>query len=64
MDKAKIFEKYKKDEDRLLISKLLDKVSLVDKTNKIQYTDFLSPIELQVLKDVLKISKINNYEIF
>lgn len=64
MDKAKLFEKYRKEEDRLLISKLLDKVSLVDKTNKIQSTDFLSPIELQVLKDVLHILQINNYTIF
>lgn len=64
MDKVKLFEKYRKEEDRLLISKLLDKVSLVEKTNKIQYTDFLSPIELQILKDVLKILEIKNYNIF
>ncbi len=64
MDKTKLLEKYKKEEDRLLISKLLDKIVLVEKTNKLQYTDFLSPIELQVLKDVLKMEECKNYKIF
>lgn len=64
MDKVKLYEKYRKEEDRLLISKLLDKITLADKTNKIQYTDFLSPIELQILKDVIHMSGITNYDIF
>lgn len=64
MDKTKLFEKYRKEEDRLLISKLLDKIAIADKTNKIQYTDFLTPIELQVLKDVLNIICIKNYRVF
>ena len=43
MEKNEILEKYKKEEDRLLVSKLFDKISAVEKQNRIQYTDFLSP---------------------
>lgn len=64
MDKAKIIEKYKDEDERLLVSKLLDKVSLVDKQNKIQVTDFVSPVELRVLKDVLNSNECTNYRIY
>ena len=64
MDKATIIERYKNDDDRLLISKLLDRIQLAEKQNKIQTTDFLSPIELQLLKDVLNSLQFNNYEIY
>lgn len=60
MDKVKILEKYKK-EERLLISKLFDKIALTEKQNKIQTTDFLSPIELNLLIDVLNIIGYKNY---
>ncbi|MBR2240366.1 MAG: hypothetical protein IJ890_03155 [Clostridia bacterium] len=63
MDKTKIYEKYKKEEDRLLISKLIDKISSLEKTNKIQITDFVSPVELQILKDALNMINYKNYQI-
>lgn len=61
MEKSEILSKYRREEDKLLISKLFDKISIAEKQNKIQYTDFLSPIELQVLKNVLNYAKYNNY---
>ena len=64
MDKPKIIEKYKNEEERLLVSKLLDKIALVDKQNKIQITDFLSPVELRILKDVLNLTDCKNYRIY
>ncbi len=64
MDKAKILEKYKKEEERLLISKLFDKINLTEKQNKIQNTDFLSPIELNLLIDILNIIGYKNYVIY
>lgn len=53
MEKNNILQKYKKEEDRLLISKLFDKIQAVEKQNKIQYTDFLSPVELTILEKIL-----------
>ena len=64
MDKAKIIEKYQDEDERLLVSKLLDKITLVDKQNKIQVTDFLSPVELRIVKDVLNLIDCKNYRIF
>ncbi len=64
MDKGKVLEKYKKEDDRLLISKLFDRISILDKQNKIQSTDFLSPVELNTLTNVLKMIGFNNYVIY
>lgn len=64
MDKKLILDKYKKEEDKLLISKLFDKISAVEKQNRVQNTDFLSPVELQVLKKVLQMNGYNNYIIY
>ena len=64
MDKLKILERYKKEEDRLLVSKLFDKIGLAEKQNKVQFTDFLSPIEQKILLDVLKAISYRNYVLF
>ena len=64
MDKIAILEKYKKEDERLLISKLFDKIQLSEKQNKVQTTDFLSPIELQLLKNILDYSHFKNYVIY
>ena len=40
MDKNLVLEKYKKVEDKLLISKLFDKIEYVKKTNKVISTEF------------------------
>ena len=41
MDKQSILNKYSKPEDKLLISKMFDKIKLSQKKNSIEYTDFL-----------------------
>ena len=42
MNKSEILTKYTKQEDKLLVSKLIDKIEASNKTNKITYTDFLN----------------------
>lgn len=64
MDKKLILDKYKKEEDKLLIAKLFDKISAVEKQNRVQNTDFLSPVELQVLTKVLQMGGYTNYTIY
>ena len=64
MDKVKIIEKYKNEEERLLVSKIFDKIALVEKQNKIQVTDFLSPVELRVSKDVLQLLDYKKFIIY
>ena len=43
---------------------MFDKISLVEKQNKIQVTDFLSPIEVRLLKDVLSLLQYDKYVIY
>lgn len=64
VDKVKILEKYRNEDDRLLISKLFDKIALAEKQNKIQVTDFLSPVELRIIKDVLNMIDYKNYKVY
>lgn len=60
MDRTAI-NKYKNETDRLLISKLIDKIRFCETKNKIQTTDFLDEREQKLLENFLKSQKIYNY---
>ena len=57
MQKREILEKYKKEEERMLVAKLLDKIELCEKRNKMEYTDFLDEYKESMLKKVLNLVK-------
>lgn len=54
MNKEEILSKYKKQEDKLLIAKLFDKITIAEKQNKITYTNFLDLYQKKLLEKVLK----------
>lgn len=60
MDRT-IINKYKNEKDRLLISKVIDKIKFCETRNKIQTTDFLDQMEQKLLENFLKSQKITNY---
>ena len=62
MDKQKILNKYSKPADKLLISKMLDKIELSSKSKR-EYTDFLDGYQENLLEKILKREKIENYVI-
>lgn len=64
MDKSFILKKYKKPEEKLLISKFFDKIEIVNKTNRIETTDFLNESEQTILQKMINIIKFQNYEFF
>lgn len=64
MDRKLILEKYKKPEEKLLISKFFDKIEIVNKTNKIETTDFLNELEQNILQKVINIIQFENYEFY
>lgn len=64
MDRKLILEKYKKPEEKLLVSKFFDKIESVNKTNKIEVTDFLNELEQNILKKVINLIQFENYEFF
>lgn len=60
MDRT-VINKYKNEKDRLLISKLIDKIRFCETKNKIQTTDFLDEMEQKLLENFLRSQKITNY---
>ena len=61
MDKQLILNKYSKQEDKLLISKMLDKMKLVKTRNSIQYLDFLDLYAQNMLYKIIKQEEIKSY---
>ena len=60
MDKKIILEKYKKSEEKLLVSKFLDKIEQVNNTNKIETMDFLNELEQNIIKKVNNLLQCEN----
>ena len=61
MNKQEILNKYDNEEDKLLVSKVLDKLEFVQKKNSIETTNFLDMHQKTVAEKVLKSQKITNY---
>ena len=62
LNRQEILAKYSNDEDRLLVSKLIDKIEFVGKRNSVEYTDFLDMRQRQLLEKLLKDIKNTNYK--
>ena len=60
MDKQRILAKHSKPEDKLLISKFIDKIKLSEVKNKIEYLDFLDLREQHLLQKIINSEKIEN----
>ena len=61
MQRQEILKNYPDEEDKLLVSKLLDRINDRDTRNKIAVTDFLNIHEKAVVKEVLKNENIEGY---
>ena len=54
INKEQILEKYKNKEDKLLIAKLIDKIQIEEKQNKLVYTNFLDTYQKNIVEKTLK----------
>lgn len=61
MNKHEILKHYTKEEDRLLIAKVLDKLEFSQTRNKITNTDFLDGYQKKLIQQVLTKLKISNF---
>lgn len=61
MNRQEVLSKMTNDDDRLLVSKLLDKIEFSSKKNSVEYTDFLDMRQRQLLEKVLAELKVTNY---
>ncbi len=64
MNKQEILNLYKKEEDRLLVAKVFDKMELAKIRNKITNTDFLDIYQKNLLQKLLARIKYENYMFF
>ena len=61
MNRQEILDKYANEEDRLLASKLLDKIEFVEKRNMVENTEFLDMRQRQLLEKLLRDIKFENF---
>ena len=63
MDRT-ILNKYKKPEEKLILSKVFDKINFCNTRNQVQITDFLDLAEQQLIEKFLQLQKVENYIFF
>lgn len=59
MNKSDLLQKYEKPEDKLLASKIIDKIEMCKKRNIVTNTDFLSMYEIKIAENILNSMKCN-----
>lgn len=59
MNKSEMLEKYSKPEDKLLVSKILDKIEACTRKNIVTCTDFLDMSQFKIVQSVLNAAKCN-----
>lgn len=64
MNRQEILSKHENEDDRLLVSRLLDKIEFVEKKNNVESTDFLDMHQRAILEKMLKMIKYKNYMIY
>ena len=61
LNKQEILSKIANEEDKLLVSKMLDKIEFTTKRNSVEHTDFLDMRQRQLLEKILNEIKFTNY---
>ena len=62
MDKQEVLREYRKSEDRILLSQILDKIEMAEKKDQIQYTDFLDMYQVALAKKFINKIQVQNYK--
>ena len=64
MDKQKILSDYKKQEDKILLAQILDKIEFTKQREKLEYTDFLDMYQISLVKSFMKKIEFENYILY
>ena len=54
-----ILNDYREKDDKILLAQILDKVEMVEKKNKIEYTDFLDLVQIELVQKFINKVKTN-----
>ena len=64
MDKQQLLKDYKKQEDKICLSQVLDKIEFSKTREKIEYTDFLDMYQVSLVENFLRKIKFENYQLY
>lgn len=64
MDKQKVLSDYKKQEDKILIAQILDKIEFSKQREKLEYTDFLDMYQISLVRSFMKKIEFKNYILY
>ena len=64
MDKIKLLEDYKKQEDKMLLSQILDKMEMSERKGSVEVTDFLDMYQNALVEKFLKKIKFDNVKLW
>lgn len=63
MDKIKLLDEYRKAEDKILLSQILDKIEISEKKQSFEFTDFLDMYQVSLVEKFLKKIKYDNFKL-
>lgn len=64
MDKQEILNNYKRQEDKMLLAQVLDKINMMNKSQKLETTDFLDMYQISLVETFLKRIDFQNYILY
>ena len=64
MNRQELLKDYKKQEDKICLSQVLDKIEFMKEKGKIEYTDFLDMYQISLVETFLKKMKFANYKLY
>lgn len=64
MDKSNLLNSYKRQEDKMLLAQVLDKIEQMEKNQRIESTDFLDMYQVSLVETFLKKINFVNYKLF
>ena len=64
MEKQQLLKDYKKQEDKMCLSQILDKIEFSKIQNKLTYTDFLDMYQVSLVQNFFRKIKFENYKLF
>ena len=64
MEKQLLLKDYKKQEDKMCLSQVLDKIQYSETREKIEYTDFLDMYQISLVENFLRKMKFQNYKLY
>lgn len=64
MDKSQLLKDYRKQDDKLCLSHIIDKIEMTKTNGKINTTDFLDMYQISLVETFLKRNKIENYMLY